>query len=90
MKYKNGEEFLNKLYQDMHMSDVVMHTAEKSDSPSEKISRYMDRLERVHSLAKDNQHKMDILKSFYYDKYVIKSLPESYINFQKRIARERG
>ena len=90
MKYKNGEEFLNSLYNNMHMEDVVMHTAEKSDSPTEKIGKYLDRLERVHDIAKDNNHKMEVLKQFYYDKYVIKELPESYINLQKKIARERG
>ena len=90
MKYKNGEEFLNSLYNNMHMEDVVMHTAEKSDSPTEKISKYLERLERTHDIAKDNPHKMEVLKKFYYDKYVIKELPESYINLQKKIARERG
>lgn len=90
MKYKNGEEFLNSLYNNMHMEEAVMHTAEKSDSPTEKISKYLERLERTHDKAKDNPHKMEVLKKFYYDKYVIKELPESYINLQKRIARERG
>ena len=90
MKYKNGEEFLNSLYNNMHMEDAVMHTAEKSDSPTEKISKYLERLERTHDIAKDNPHKMEVLKKFYYDKYVIKELPESYINLQKKNARERG
>ena len=72
MKYKNGSEFLNSLYQDMHMEDVIMHTADKSDSPTEKIEKYFDRLERVHDIAKETPHKMEILKKFYYDKYVIK------------------
>ena len=88
--YKNGSDFLNKLYSNMHMEDVVMHTAEKSDTPDEKISRYLDRLERVHNMAKDDKHKMDLLKEFYYKKYVIKELPESYVDFQKKIAREEG
>ena len=90
MKYKNGEEFLNSLYNNMHMEDAIMHTAEKSDSPTEKIGKYLERLERVHDIAKDSPHKMEVLKQFYYDKYVIKELPESYINLQKKIARERG
>ena len=90
MKYKNGSEFLNKLYKDMHMSDIVMHTAEKSDTPSEKIDRYLDRLEDVHNIAKTSDHKMDLLKKFYYDKYVIKELPDSYVRLQQKIARERG
>ena len=90
MKYKNGEEFLNSLYNNMHMEEAVMHTAEKSDSPTEKISKYLERLERTHDIAKDNPHKMEILKQFYYNKYVIKELPDSYINLEKKIARERG
>ena len=90
MKYKNGEEFLNKLYSDMHMEEIVMHTASKSDSPTDKISKYLNRLEKVHNRAQDNSHRMSILKKFYYDKYVIKELPEGYINLQKRMARERG
>ena len=40
MKDYSGEAFLNKLYKDLHMSDVVMHTANSSDNPSEKISKY--------------------------------------------------
>ena len=90
MKYKNGSEFLNKLYKDMYMSDVVMHIAEKSVTPSEKIDRYLDRLEDVHNIAKTSDHKMDLLKKFYYDKYVIKELPDSYVRLQQKIARERG
>ncbi len=90
MKYKNGSDFLNKLYSNMHMDDVVMHTATKTDTPDEKITKYLDRLERVHNVAKDNESKMDLLKKFYYDKYVIKELPESYVNLQKKIAREEG
>ena len=90
MKYKNGEEFLNSLYSNMHMEEVVMHTAEKSDSPTKKISTYIERLEEVHDIVKDSSHKMEIFKRFCYDKYVIKELPENYINLQKRIARERA
>ena len=90
MKYKSGSEFLNKLYKDMHMSDIVMHTAEKNDTPSEKIDRYLNRLEDIHDIAKTNEHKMDLLKRFYYDKYVIKELPEGYVKLQQKIARERG
>ena len=90
MKYKNGEEFLNSLYDNMHMEEVVMHTAKKGDSPTEKISKYLERLERVHDKAITSNHKMEILKKFYYDKYIIKELPESYINLQKRILKERG
>ena len=36
MKYKTGEEFLNKLYREMHISSEVMHKASPSDTPEEK------------------------------------------------------
>lgn len=62
-----GEEFLNKLYKDMHRSEIVEHTAKKSDTPIEKISRYMERLEKVH-----NGNHLSYLKELYYNKYVIK------------------
>ena len=90
MKYQNGEDFLNHLNKNMHNEDIVMHTASKSDTPEEKIKKYMERLEKNHNKAKDNKHKMNILKQFYYNKYVIKTLPESYINLQKKIAHEQG
>ena len=90
MVYKNGEEFLNHLYSDMHREESVMHTANKSDTPVEKIEKYLNRLERVHDKASKNSHKMEVLKKFYYDKYVIKELPDSYIELQRRMARERG
>lgn len=90
MKYKNGEELLNRLYSNLHMEEVVMHTASKSDTPVEKIEKYLSRLESVHDKAIENSHKLEVLKKFYYDKYVIKELPDSYIELQKRMARERG
>lgn len=36
MKYNTGEDFLNHLYKNMHMSDIVMHTAKKKRYTSEK------------------------------------------------------
>ena len=90
MKYNNGEDFLNKLYREMHMSNEVMHKAGPSDTPEEKIRKYISRLEHVHELSKKSKHSLELLKKFYYDKYLIKKLPESYIDLQKKIAREEG
>ena len=90
MKYNNGEDFLNKLYREMHMSNEVMHKAGPNDTPEEKIRKYISRLEHVHELSKKSKHSLELLKKFYYDKYLIKKLPESYIDLQKKIAREEG
>ena len=90
MKYNNGEDFLNKLYREMHMSNEVMHKADPSDTPEEKIRKYISRLGHAHELSRKSEHSLELLKKFYYDKYLIKELPESYINLQKKIAREEG
>ena len=90
MKYNNGEDFLNKLYREMHMSNEVMHKADPSDTPEEKIRKYISRLGHAHELSRKSEHSLELLKKFYYDKYLIKELPESYINLQKKIAREKG
>ena len=90
MKYNNGEDFLNKLYREMHISNEVMHKAGPSDTPEEKIRKYISRLEHAHELSRKSEHSLELLKKFYYDKYLIKELPESYINLQKKIAREEG
>lgn len=90
MKYNNGEDFLNKLYREMHMSNEVMHKSSPSDTPEEKIIKYISRLEHAHEISRKSEHSLELLKKFYYDKYLIKELPESYINLQKEIAREKG
>ena len=90
MKYNNGEDFLNKLYREMHMSNEVIHKAGPSDTPEEKIRKYISRLEHAHELSRKSEHSLELLKKFYYDKYLIKELPESYINLQKEIARKEG
>ena len=82
---KNGTEFLHRLYKDMHMSDVVMHTAAPNDKPSEKIGKYLDRLERVHEKAMNHPTDTGIrsLKKFYYNHYVIQpeNISDKYWQF---------
>lgn len=70
MKEYNGEAFLNKIYKDLHMSDVVMRTANSSDNPSQKINKYMGRLEKMHSNKNENIKKN--IMNLYHEKYVIK------------------
>ena len=88
-----GEKFLNRLYKDLHMSDEVMHTALPSDSKDEKVHKYLERLEKAETMARDSKYSgMKHLKNLYYRKYVIKpeNVPESYFELQKKIALERG
>ena len=65
-----GEKLLDKIYKDLYNSKSVQHTRRNSDRREESIRRYMDRLERVHNKA-NTEHKKDLIKELYFDKYVI-------------------
>ncbi len=41
MNNYQGEKFLDKIYKDLHLSEIVMHTANKSDDKYQKIEKYM-------------------------------------------------
>ena len=79
--YDSGEEFLNELYKDLHISDIVMHTADKSDSPTTKINKYLARLDRIVNKAHLKEHDWNLFKSLCHSKYVIKEedIKEDYI-----------
>lgn len=80
----SGAEFLNLMYKDMKDS-----ISSNSNNPIDKINEYLDRLERIHGKA-NTKYKMDLLKGFYHDKYIIKFLPESYIEYRKGYFKELG
>ena len=86
-----GEKFLDKVYKDLHLSEIVMHTANKSDDKYQKIKKYMQRLEDVTKKACEHD-KINLIKKYYYKKYVIKeqNVPESYFKKQEKIALDRG
>ena len=86
----SGIDFLDKLYQNLYMSDEVQHTKENSDNRKEAIQKYMDRLERIHKTA-NTDSKKELLYNLYIDKYVIKedNIPDymdkkAIINGQKK------
>lgn len=81
----NGAEFLNLVFKDM--TDSIKS---KSNEPSKRITEYLERLERIHGEALTDERKLEALKAFYYEKYVIKSLPESYIKYRKGYFHDLG
>ena len=91
MNNYQGEKFLDKIYKDLHLSEIVMHTANKSDDKYQKIEKYMQRLEDVTKRASEHD-KINLIKMYYYKKYVIKeqNVPESYFKKQEKIALDRG
>ena len=90
MKKYAGEEFLNRLYKDLIHSDEVKHTA-KGGNKNEDLAIYLERLDRITKRVREHD-RLDLLKKYYYDKYVIKeeNIPESYFELQERILLESG
>ena len=66
----SGEKFLERLFNDLYLSEEVQHTSKKDERKEVSIKKYMDRLDRIHKLA-NTEEKKEILKQFYYRKYVI-------------------
>ena len=87
-------DIISKMYKDLHNSKRVMHVSKNSDKKRERILNYFYRLEEIHNRVSESKNKSDekLLKSFYYDLYVIKpeNIPESYFQNQVKLARERG
>ena len=85
------EKFLDKVYKDLHLSEIVVHTANKSDDKYQKIEKYMKRLEDVTKRVSERD-RISLIKMYYYKKYVIKeqNVPESYFRKQEKIALDRG
>ena len=85
----DGEKFLLKLYKELYNEESVKHSSTKSDNKYEAVKKYIERLEKVHEKAMN--HKTDtgvnLLKDFYYDKYVIKKddIPESYMEYLDKV-----
>lgn len=79
-----GELFLDKLFSNLYISDVVEHTKKNTDSRKEAIKRYLDRLDRIHKMA-DTDSKKRLLLHYYIDKYLVKEKDLSDIIDKKSV-----
>ena len=80
-----GTEFLNLVFKDM--KDSIKSDA---NDPSQRIIKYLERLENSHKEALSNENKRRLLRAFYYYKYIIKKVPDSYIKYRKGYCRNLG
>ena len=87
----SGEEFLSKLYRDMHTYNQVKKSSDPNDSKYEKIRKYLERLESIHRKLSEKE-RLELIKKFYYKKYVIKpeNITNEYFNHLEKIALNRG
>lgn len=88
--YLSGESFVDSIYQNLINSEEVKRAIKRRKinpkNREDAIKMYMDRLEKAHF----TERKLTLIKSLYHKRYVIDHLPESYIQFQKKISREQG
>ena len=87
-------DMISKVYSNLHNSDRVLRASNVSDKKRERLLKYFERLEELHNKVSETKsvNGEKLLKSFYYDLYVIKpeNIPDAYFQNQVRLARERG
>ena len=87
-------DMISKVYSNLHNSDRVLKASNVSDKKRERLLKYFERLEELHNKVSKTKsvNGEKLLKSFYYDLYVIKpeNIPDAYFQNQVRLARERG
>ena len=87
-------DMISKVYSNLHNSDRVLKASNVSDKKRERLLKYFERLEELHNKVSKTKsvNGEKLLKSFYYDLYVIKpeNIPDAYFQNQIRLARERG
>ena len=78
-----GIKFLDKMYKDLYMSDIVQHTKKPSDSKTEAIRKFLERIDKMLEMADTDSKKMHIVNMLA-KKYVVKeenipsTLPDGY------------
>ena len=87
-------DMISKVYTNLHNSDRVLRASNVSDKKRERLLKYFERIEELHNRVSETRsvNGEKLLKSFYYDLYVIKpeNIPDAYFQNQVRLARERG
>lgn len=71
-----GEAYLNKINKNLVLEEAVQKRAKSSEKKEKQLSYYISALERTHT----TKH-LAYLKNLYFSKYVIKEIPDSYVNF---------
>ena len=95
-----GEQFLHQKDQKLHTSDPVEYEkgrlerkGEKiSSKPAEKISDWLEVVEKTHTSHEDDPRVLDRIKKHYHEENVIEEddVPEATFLLEQKIAREQG
>jgi len=93
MNIEEQSKFLGKLY-DMLIREEIIKDSDKPKDLKTKVERakkYFEKLQRVQEKTFDSERYLQMIKSLYYDRYVIKEkdIPESYLrNLESRYLNE--
>lgn len=88
MNTQDYNKFLHKLYDILIKDGIINYDREVSTSKekTERIKKYLGKLDRVQNKALDNNRYLDMIKKLYYDKYLIKEedIPVSYLKMLEK------
>ena len=90
---ENNKKFLNKLYDDMVINNIISNNVVSDrDSKIKIVNDYISRISRIENKVLNYKESLRILKEFYYDKYVIKKedISDNYYMLQNKINLEKG
>ncbi|MFZ4402929.1 MAG: hypothetical protein ACOYOK_02400 [Pseudobdellovibrionaceae bacterium] len=97
---KLGVDFLITQNRSLHQSPAVekstqrfyQQTGVRLQKPADKVSQWIDHLDSMYLEIKDKPKLPQNIKDIFYKQYVIKEqeVPQSYFDFQVRLAREQG
>ena len=95
-----GNQFLHKKDSQLQTSSPVEHEQTRknlaeektSHKPADKISDWLQVIEKTHMSHQDNPVVLERIKNYYHKEHVIKSenIPESTFLLEQRIARQDG
>ena len=85
----NYDIFIGKLYDILINTSIINYEDKAKDlkEKKERLEKYLDKLDRVHSKAMSKDEHIDTIKRLYYDKYVINReyIPDGYFkSLEKR------
>lgn len=80
---------IDKIYNRLYDSDVVKHKVNNKYDKYSNIKSYLTRLEKIEDVVKNNPEYIQILKEYYYNRYVIKPENIPIISNQVKPYRKR-
>lgn len=94
MNNQDYNKFLHKLYDLLLKDGIINYDKEVSSSKekTERIKKYLEKLDRVQNKALDNERYLEMIKNLYYDRYIIKEedIPTSYFKMLEEKYLEEG